>query len=129
MTKEREIEEKLIGKLTDLKYTYRPDIRDRGGLELNFRKKFESLNRVNLSDSEFKRLLDEIVSNDVFTSSKKLREKNTFEREDGTPLHYTLVNIKDWCKNEYEVINQLRINTNNSHHRYDVILLELVRWV
>jgi len=123
MTKEREIEEKLIGKLTDLKYTYRSDIRDREGLELNFRKKFETLNRVNLSDSEFKRLLDEIVSNDVFASSKKLREKNTFEREDGTPLHYTLVNIKDWCKNEYEVINQLRINTNNSHHRYDVILL------
>ena len=34
-----------------------------------------------------------------------------------------LVNIKDWCKNDYEVINQLRINTNNSYHRYDVILL------
>jgi type I restriction enzyme R subunit len=44
-------------------------------------------------------------------------------REDGTPLHYTLVNIKDWCKNDYEVINQLRINTENSYHRYDVILL------
>lgn len=33
------------------------------------------------------------------------------------------MNIKDWCKNEFEVINQLRINTENSHHRYDVILL------
>ena len=44
-------------------------------------------------------------------------------REDGTPLQYMLVNIKDWCKNDYEVINQLRINTNNSYHRYDVILL------
>jgi type I restriction enzyme R subunit len=38
-------------------------------------------------------------------------------------LQYTLVNIKDWCKNEFEVINQLRINTENSHHRYDVIIL------
>ncbi|MCP4183332.1 MAG: type I restriction endonuclease subunit R, partial [Hyphomicrobiales bacterium] len=35
----------------------------------------------------------------------------------------TLVNIKDWCKNEFEVINQLRINTDNSYHRYDVIIL------
>lgn len=52
-----------------------------------------------------------------------LRERNYFQREDGTPLHYTLVNIKDWCKNEYEVINQLRINTGNSNHRYDVIIL------
>ncbi len=34
-----------------------------------------------------------------------------------------MVNIKDWCKNDYEVIRQLRINTENSHQRYDVILL------
>ncbi|MBP7179701.1 MAG: type I restriction endonuclease subunit R [Dysgonomonadaceae bacterium] len=123
MMKEFQIEESLIAKLTDLKYTYRPDIRDRSSLENNFREKFQALNRVNLTDSEFTRLRDEIVNADVFVSSKRLREINTFIREDGTPLHYTLVNIKDWCKNDFEVINQLRINTQNSHHRYDVILL------
>ena len=77
--------------------------------------KFEALNRVNLSDSEFDRLLEEIIDPDVFASSKRLRERNTFIREDGTPLQYTLVNIKDWCKNDYEVINQLRMNTDNSY--------------
>lgn len=123
MIKEAQIEESFISKLNDLKYAYRSDIRDRESLEKNFREKFELLNRVNLSDSEFKRLKEEIINPDVFLSSKKLREKNTFEREDGTPLHYTLVNIKDWCKNEFEVINQLRINTENSFQRYDVIIL------
>lgn len=123
MTKEIQIEESLIAKLIDLKYSHRPDIRDRNALEHNFRKKFEALNRVNLTDSEFARLRDEIVNADVFNSSKNLRERNTFQREDGTPLQYTLVNIKDWCKNEFEVINQLRINTENSNHRFDVILL------
>jgi type I restriction enzyme R subunit len=123
MSKETEIENRLIEKLKDLKYNYRSDIRDRDTLEQNFREKFEALNRVRLTDSEFSRLLEEIINPDVFVSSKILRERNYFQREDGTPLHYTLVNIKDWCKNEYEVINQLRINTNNSHHRYDVILL------
>ena len=44
-------------------------------------------------------------------------------REDDTPLNYTLVNIKDWCKNDYEAISQFRINTDNNHQRYDVILL------
>ncbi|MBN1982453.1 MAG: type I restriction endonuclease subunit R, partial [Chitinivibrionales bacterium] len=78
---------------------------------------------VKLSDSEYARLRDEIITSDVFTASKMLRETNTFRRDDDTPLQYTLVNIKDWCKNEYEVINQLRINTENSHHRYDVIIL------
>ena len=123
MTKETQIEDSLITKLTDLKYSYRSDIRDRGSLEKNFREKFQALNRVNLTDGEFARLRDGIINSDVFASSKCLREINTFIREDGTPLHYTLVNIKDWCKNEFEVINQLRINTENSHHRYDVILL------
>lgn len=123
MTREAQIEEQLIKKLTDLKYTHRQDIKDRHALEQNFRQKFEALNRVHLTDAEFSRLLDEIINCDVFASSKLLREQNMFQREDGTPLHYTLVNIKDWCKNDYEVISQLRINTNNSHHRYDVILL------
>ena len=40
MTKEKEIEDSLIGKLTDLKYTPRPDIRSREALEQNFREKF-----------------------------------------------------------------------------------------
>lgn len=123
MTKEQQIEETLIAKLQDLKYTYRPDIRDNSALEANFREKFESLNKVNLTDAEFARLKDEIVSADVFAAAQTLREQGYMQREDGTPLHYTLVNIKDWCKNEFEIVNQLRINTECSYHRYDVILL------
>lgn len=123
VTREQEMESQLIEKLQALKYTYRPDIRDRETLERNFRDKFEALNKVRLTDAEFSRLLDEILSPDVFACSKRLRDPNTFEREDGTPLHYQLVNLKDWCKNHFEVVNQLRINTRSSFHRYDVILL------
>ncbi len=121
--KESQIEQKLISKLDELKYTHRPDIRDKAALEQNFRDKFEALNRVRLTDAEFARLRDEIINADVFQAAKTLREYGYFQREDGTPLHYMLVNLKDWCKNDFEVINQLRINTDNSHHRYDVILL------
>ncbi|MAN60092.1 MAG: DEAD/DEAH box helicase [Flavobacteriaceae bacterium] len=117
------IEQGLIRKFEELKYTYRPDIRDKVALERNFRDKFEALNRVRLTDAEFARLRDEIINADVFQAAKTLREYGYFQREDGTPLHYMLVNLKDWCKNDFEVINQLRINTDNSHHRYDVILL------
>ena len=134
---EQQIEQELIRKLgepkpvyragvealSDLKYTYRPDIRDRAALEKNFREKFEALNRVTLTDGEFTRLLDQMVTRDVFEASRNLREKHSFIRDDGTPLTFTLVNIKDWCKNMFEVVNQLRINTANSFHRYDVILL------
>lgn len=123
MKAERHIESAFIEKLEDLKYTYRDDIRDKASLEANFKQHFEKLNRVKLRDSEFARLRDSIITSDVFTAAKTLREINTFKRDDDTPLQYTLVNIKDWCKNEFEVINQLRINTDNSNHRYDVIIL------
>ena len=120
---ERDLEESLIAKLRDLKYEYRPDIRGRTALEANFRQKFEALNRVKLTDGEFQRLLDEIVTPDVFQAARTLRNREAFTRDDGTPLNYTLVNIGDWCKNTFEVVNQLRVNTDYSHHRYDVILL------
>ncbi|MXY90092.1 MAG: type I restriction endonuclease subunit R [Gammaproteobacteria bacterium] len=120
---ERDLEDSLVAKLRDLKYEYRPDIRDRAALETNFREKFEALNRITLTDGEFQRLLDDIVTLDVYEAARSLRNREAFTRDDGTPLNYTLVNIKDWCKNTFEVVNQLRINTDYSHHRYDVILL------
>lgn len=86
MTTEHQIEQSLIAKLEALKYTYRPDIRDKASLEQNFRRKFEALNRANLTDAEFARLCDEIITADVFTATQALREKGKFTREDGTPL-------------------------------------------
>lgn len=120
---EQQLEEAFVAKLIDLKYTHRPDIRDREALEKNFREKFNALNHVRLTDAEFERLLGEITSADVFAAAKTLRGVNSFTRDDGTPLNYTLVNIDDWCKNTFEVVSQLRINTDYSHHRYDVLLL------
>ena len=74
MTKENQIEEALIKQLTELKYIYRPDIVDRKTLEQNFRTKFETLNRVRLSENEFLRLREEIINPDVFAASKSLGE-------------------------------------------------------
>jgi type I restriction enzyme R subunit len=85
--REEHIETGFIGTLQGLKYEYRPDITNRATLEANFREKFEALNRVRLTDAEFARLLDEIVTPDVFTASKTLRAISSFTRDDGTPLN------------------------------------------
>jgi type I restriction enzyme R subunit len=66
---EQEIETCLVNKLKDLKYSYRPDINNRTALENNFRDKFEELNRIKLTDGEFARLLDEIITPDVFATA------------------------------------------------------------
>ena len=120
MTKEQHIEDDLIKQLIEQKYNYRQDIRNRESLEKNFKEKFEALNRVKLSDSEFNRLKEEIIQPDEFKAAKILRNRNTFYREDGTPLQYTLVNIKDWCRNDFEVINQLRMNTEDSNSQTEL---------
>ncbi|MDR0832738.1 MAG: DEAD/DEAH box helicase family protein, partial [Candidatus Symbiothrix sp.] len=70
MTKEFHIESRLIDKLADLGSTYRNDINDRDALEQNFRKKFEALNRVHLTNSEFDRLLEEIINPDYFANNQ-----------------------------------------------------------
>ncbi len=123
MIKELNIEDGLVAKLSDLKYTVRTDIGDRIALEKNFREKFEAHNRIRLTDDEFKRLRNEIIDENVFASAKRLRETNTFVRDDGKSLDYTLLNIKDWCKNDFEVVNQLQITNDKSYHRYDVVIL------
>lgn len=123
MRAEEQLENDFIQELVNQGYTYRDDIKDRHSLERNFRKHFEKRNYCNLSDNEFARLKEQLIISDIFEASKFLREKNTFQRDDDTPLDFELLNTKNWCKNEFEVINQLRINTENSNQRYDVIIL------
>lgn len=72
------IEYGFIGKLQAIKYEYRPDITDCATLEQNLSEKFEARNRVHLTDGEFSRLLDEIITPDVFTAAKLLRQINAF---------------------------------------------------
>jgi type I restriction enzyme R subunit len=73
--RERDIEEDFISKLVRMKYTFREDIRDRKALEANFREKFDRLNAVTLSDSEFARLLDQITTPDVYKAAETLRTR------------------------------------------------------
>jgi type I restriction enzyme R subunit len=95
---ENNIENDFIRKLEELGYQYRPDIKDNTTLNQNFREKFEALNYVKLTDNEFKRILEQIIKPDVFKTSKTLREINTFEREDGTPLLVWLETMKSCIK-------------------------------
>ena len=80
-TPERQLEDQLVEKLRGLKYEYRADIRDRAALEKNFHEKFETLIHVYLTDWEFQRRLDEIITPVVFTASYTPRTINSFIRD------------------------------------------------
>jgi len=113
VVREQDIETGFIGKLQGLKYEYREDILDRDSLDKNFREKFEVLNRVHLTDSEFSRLLEEIISPDVFTAARTLRAMNSFTRDDGTPLNYTLVNNQVYQVKA--IVECMRDNSGNGY--------------
>lgn len=136
-TKENQIEQTLINRLVDLKYTYRPDIRDKVTLEKNFRDKFEALNRVHLTDAEFARLRDEIVNADVFQTAKTPREYPKAFNQSG---QYSLlgrqgalcgdVNLVDghFYATENAVVTTPKAGTGTDWLFYNLCLLNLNRF-
>lgn len=56
-----------------------------------------------------------------FDKAKKLRDRYALEREDGT-VYIKFLNQKDWCKNLFQVSNQITIQ-GKYENRYDVTLL------
>ena len=92
-TIENRIEQALLEKLADLKYTCRPDIRDRAALEHNFRQHFEALNRIHLTDAEFTRLLESIVTPDVFAAAKHLPAHKV-----GRLWKFQLSEVDEWVR-------------------------------
>ncbi len=120
---EHDIEMDFIHKLEGQQYVYRDDLSTDKDRNNNFRAKFNALNKVELTDNEFNRLLEQLISSDVFRNAKLLRARTDFEREDGTPLNFILLDTKNWCKNTFEVVRQQHSKTASSYHRYDVLIL------
>ena len=130
MTKEYEteamLEEKLIKHLELLGYT-RITLKNIDDVKENFRKQVnvhnkEELKGKELSDREFDKLYTMITGKGVFASSKILREKQCLERDNGEKIYIELFNTRQWCKNIYQVSNQITSITGEKETRYDVTL-------
>lgn len=96
-------------------------------LENNFRTQFNhfnhrALNGKDLSDDEFRSVLAHISNRGVFNSAKILRDDQLLTREDSTTIHYSLFNTKEWCKNRFQIAQQVRTTGNKHNTRYDVTL-------
>lgn len=130
MSKEYEseamLEEKLIKHLELLGYT-RISLNNIDDVKENFRKQVnvhnkEELKGKELSNREFDKLYTMIIGKGVFASSKILREKQCIERDNGEKVYIELFNTRQWCKNIYQVSNQITSITGERETRYDVTL-------
>lgn len=114
------LENNLIKKLENEGYEY-VDIADENELNSNFKYQIEKFNNCSLSDDEFERILSYLNQGSIYDKAEKLRDKYLIERDDES-FHISFLNKKDWCKNIFQVSNQITM-VGSHQNRYDVTLL------
>jgi type I restriction enzyme R subunit len=80
------------------------------------------LNNKPLSDKEFKQILLILEGENVFKSAVDLRQLHVISRDNGENAYIQLLNQTDWCKNEFQVSNQITV-FGKRENRYDVTIL------
>ncbi|MGO2869803.1 MAG: type I restriction endonuclease subunit R [Staphylococcus equorum] len=123
---EYDLEENVVKQLQDIGYE-RVTLRNETQLIENFRhilneRNADKLEGTPISDSEFKRIMIDISDKSVFESAQILRDKYVLERDDETKVYLSLMNIKKWCQNTFQVTNQVSVNDTHKS-RYDVTVL------
>ena len=93
----------------------------------NFRNQLNNFNKKKLdghplTDSEFSRFLTQIDGKSIFETAKILRDKQVFQRDDGTEIYLELFNKREWCKNFFQVTHQTTVE-GKYKNRYDVTIL------
>lgn len=117
---EAALEKCLIDKLTDSGYES-IKITDYNDLKINFKTQLEKFNNVKLTDDEFERILIHLEGGTIFDKAKRLRDKYELRREDVT-IYIDFFNKRDWCKNLFQVTNQVTMRKKYGN-RYDVTIL------
>ena len=120
------LENKFIKQLQSMGYEY-IKLKDENGLNNNFKSQLEKLNKKELNgkpltDEEFDRILIYLDSGSIFDKADKLRDEYTIKRDDGTSTSIKFLNQKDWCKNIFQVSNQITMRSKYET-RYDVTIL------
>ena len=115
------LENKLIDQLQLLGWN-RVSIADEESLLANLKKQLEIHNQTLLSEQEFKQVLNKLAKGNLFQKAKTLRDRVQYTKDNGETGYLELINQLHWCKNQYQVTNQITM-TGKYTNRYDVTLL------
>lgn len=122
---EADLENHLIQKLSTLGFSS-VKINDYEELVKNFREQLNKFNRdklggIDMSDTEFDRVMTGITGKTVFQCAKQLRDQIILDRDDGTHVYLDFFS-KYPEKNIWQVTNQVTV-VGKYKNRYDVTLL------
>lgn len=121
------LENSMVQTLLDLGYE-KISIPDEDALLANFKNQIslhnlhKHLNNTPLTDSEFERLMISLGGKGVFNSAYNLRQLQPLTRDDGSSTYIELINQSEWCKNRFQVTNQITVSARRVN-RYDVTIL------
>ena len=118
---EHALEIGLIQQLGTLEFE-KIQIDDEKDLIANLKRQLEKHNKIRLSDSEFKQVLNKLNRGNIFERARILRDKVDYIKDDGKVNHIELVDQIHYCKNQYQVTNQVTMR-GQYKNRYDVTLL------
>ena len=115
------LEENFITQLTKLGFD-RVKIHNEPALLANLKTQLEIHNQTQFSQREFEYILHHLNKGNVFEKAKILRGRMKLDRDDGTKTHINFLNQDQWCKNQYQVCNQVKMK-GKYKNIYDVTLL------
>ena len=123
---EAQLEDKFIEQLKGMGYEF-IKIKNEDELNANFKIQLEKLNKkelngTSISDDEFDRILTFLDQGSVFDKADRLRDEYTIKRDNGMSVSIKFLNQKDWCKNYFQVSNQITMRYKHKT-RYDVTIL------
>ncbi len=115
------LENNLVVQLERLGYG-RVAVRNEADLLTNLKTQLEKHNATNLSDHDFRQILNFIGKGNVYERAKILRDRVPYTTEDGENRTVELLNQIHWCQNIFQVTQQVTM-TGTYQNRYDVTLL------
>ena len=118
---EQALENQLIRQLEMLGFE-RVRIDNEQDLVANLRRQLEKHNRTRLSEKEFRQILNKLNRGNIFERAKILRDRIDYTTDAGDVEHIELIDQIHYCKNEYQVTNQVAMKGRYAS-RYDVTLL------
>ncbi|WP_153398219.1 type I restriction endonuclease subunit R [Chryseobacterium vaccae] len=125
---EQALENGLIKTLIDNSYEY-VQLREEN-LYANFKSQLEKHNKKRLAeagrtaftDKEFEKIRIHLEGGTRFEKAKKLRDLYPLDTEDGQRIWVEFLDRQKWCKNEFQVSNQITTE-GRKKCRYDVTIL------
>ncbi|MCF6350498.1 MAG: type I restriction endonuclease subunit R [Flavobacteriaceae bacterium] len=118
---EQILENNLLAQLQKLGYKS-VVIKDETDLLANLKSQLEVHNNITLSDNDFKQILNYINKGNIFQRAKILRDRVPFTNDKGENKTVELINQIHWCKNEFQVTQQVTME-GAFKNRYDVTIL------